>query len=92
MRAKRALSLFNNVPLRTRKVLSLYKVYGNSALLVFTRMLNSVNNFLVLSRRYVTSFEKSEIKSSGESQKGAITIQRCSIENQKGAIAVQSLW
>ena len=28
------LSLFNYVPLRTRRVLSLYKVYGNSALLV----------------------------------------------------------
>ena len=27
-----------------------------------------------------------------ESQKGAINIQRRSIEDQKGAIAVQSLW
>ena len=26
--------------------------------------------------------------SSGESQKGAITIQRCSVETQKGAIAI----
>ena len=30
--------------------------------------------------------------SSVDSQKGVITIQRCSVENQKGAIAVQSLW
>ena len=30
--------------------------------------------------------------SSVERQKGAINIQRCSIENQKSAIAVQSLW
>ena len=30
--------------------------------------------------------------SSVESQKGAINIQRCSIENQKGTIAMQSLW
>ena len=29
---------------------------------------------------------------SGESQKGVIAVQRCSIENQKGTIAVQSLW
>ena len=27
-----------------------------------------------------------------ESQKGVMTIQRCSVENQKGAIVVQSLW
>ena len=27
-------------------------------------------------------------KSSVESQKGAITIQRCSVENQKGVIAI----
>ena len=30
-------------------------------------------------------------KSSGESQNGVITIQRCSIENYQDAIAVQSL-
>ena len=34
LRARRALSLFNDVPLRTRRALSLYKVYGDSALLV----------------------------------------------------------
>ena len=34
LRARRALSIFKDVPSRTRKVLSLYKVYGNSALLV----------------------------------------------------------
>ena len=32
------------------------------------------------------------VTSSVESQKGAINIQRCSVENQKDAIAVQSLW
>ena len=36
--------------------------------------------------KYVTT------KISVESQKGAINIQRCSIEIQKGAGAVQSLW
>ena len=32
LRARRALSIFKDVPLRTRRVLSLYKVYGDSAL------------------------------------------------------------
>ena len=31
LRARRALTLFNNVPLRTRKALAQYKVYGNLA-------------------------------------------------------------
>ena len=32
--ARRALSIFKDVPLRTRGALSLYNVYGDSALLV----------------------------------------------------------
>ena len=43
LRARRALSQFNNVPLRTRWALSLYKVYGSSTLLVLNgNFLNSV--------------------------------------------------
>ena len=34
LRARRALLQFKDVPLRTRRALLLYKVYGNSALLV----------------------------------------------------------
>ena len=36
LRARRALTLFNDVPLGTRRVLSLYKVYENSTLLLLT--------------------------------------------------------
>ena len=32
-----ALSLFNNVPVRTRRLLSLYKAYGHSALLILNQ-------------------------------------------------------
>ena len=54
LRARRALSLFNNVPMRTRRVLLLAKDYGESALLVLNRTsLNSVNALLVLSRQHV---------------------------------------
>ena len=53
LRTRRALSLFNDVPLTTRRALSLYKVCGNSALLVLTRTsLHSINALLVLSRWY----------------------------------------
>ena len=51
LRARRALSLYNDVPLRTRRALSLHKVYGNSALLVLNGIsLNrvTVNALLVL--------------------------------------------
>ena len=44
------------------------------------------------SMHYPTSFLKQVRLSSGESQKGVKTVQRCSVENQKVAIAVQSLW
>ena len=51
LRARRALTLFKDVPLRTTRALSLYKVYGDSALLVLNRTpLNSFN--ALLSRRY----------------------------------------
>ena len=51
LRARRALMLFKDVWLRVRRVLSLYKVYGNSALLVLnTTALNSIHAFLALSR------------------------------------------
>ena len=60
MRARRALTLFQDVPLRTRRVLSLYKVYGNSALLVLNwTSLNSDNALLVLNEhlwRAITPF------------------------------------
>ena len=51
LRARRALLhvLFNDVPLRTRRVLSLYKFYGDSALLVLNgTLLHNVNALLVL--------------------------------------------
>ena len=41
-----------DVPLRTRRALSLYKVYGDSALTVLSgTLLNSINALLVLSGR-----------------------------------------
>ena len=65
LRARRALTQFIDVPLRTRRVLLLYKVYGNGALLNFNCLreiktqslngtsLNSINALLVLSWLYV---------------------------------------
>ena len=35
LRARRALSIFKDVPFRSRRALSLYKGYGDSAFLVF---------------------------------------------------------
>ena len=50
LRTRRALTLLNHVPFRTRRVLSLYKVYGDSVVLVLNRIpLDSINAFLVLS-------------------------------------------
>ena len=46
LRARRELSLFNNVPLRTRRALSLYKVYGDNALLVLSRTARTPFRFL----------------------------------------------
>ena len=44
------ISLFNDVTLRTRRVLSLYKVYGDSALLVLNgTSVDIVNALLALS-------------------------------------------
>ena len=52
LRARRALMQFNNVPLRTRTALLLYKVYGDNALFVLNgTSMNSANALLVLSRR-----------------------------------------
>ena len=49
LRAIRAQSLFKDVPLRTRRVLLLYKVYGDSALLVLNgTSLNRDSALLVL--------------------------------------------
>ena len=45
---------------------------------------------LIEGKFYFLVFFIAEI-SLGESKKGAINIQRCSVENQKGTIAVQSL-
>ena len=43
LKARRALLLFNNVPLRTKNMLLVYKAYGHSALLVLKRiLLNSI--------------------------------------------------
>ena len=54
LRARRALMLFKDVPLRTKRGLSLYKVCGDSALLVLNgTLLNNVNVLLALSGRYV---------------------------------------
>ena len=51
--ARRSLSLFDDVLLRTRRALSLYNVYGNSALLVLNwTLLNSINALLALSRHF----------------------------------------
>ena len=41
---------------------------------------------------WIYQVKKLNMKSSVESQKGIIAVQRCSLENQKGVIAVQSLW
>ena len=52
-RVRRALLLFNVVPLRTRRGLLMYKVCGNSALLVLKwTSLNSDNALMVLTRQY----------------------------------------
>ena len=56
--ARRALMLFKNVLLRTRKALLVYKVYGNNTLLVLNEIsLNSVNALLALSRRFYEVFK-----------------------------------
>ena len=53
-RARRVLTMFNIVPLRTRRALSLYTVYGDRALLVlYNTLLNSLFAPLPLSRWYL---------------------------------------
>ena len=57
LRARRGLSQLNNVLLRARKVLLLYKVYGDSALLVLNETsLNSFNALLVVNGTSLNSF------------------------------------
>ena len=46
-RARRALFQFKDVPLITRRALSLYKVYGDSALLVLYGTAWNCNNVLL---------------------------------------------
>ena len=54
LRARRALLNFKDVPLRTRRALSLYKVFGDSALLVLNgTSLNSDSTLLILNWQYV---------------------------------------
>ena len=45
---------FKDIPLRTRRVLSLYKVYGDSALLVFNGTSLNCNNALLALTIYTT--------------------------------------
>ena len=53
LRARKALMQFKDVPLRARRALSLYKVHGDSALLVLNGIsLNNINALLALSRRF----------------------------------------
>ena len=53
LRARRALLKWKNVPLRTRRALLLYKVYGDSALLVLNGNSLICNNaLLALNWRY----------------------------------------
>ena len=47
LRARRALLQFKDVPLRTRRALLLYKVYGDSALLVLNGTSLICNNALL---------------------------------------------
>ena len=57
LRGRKALLQFKDVPLRTRRALSLYKVYGNSALLVLNETsLNSINTLLALNWQTVNSY------------------------------------
>ena len=58
LRARRGLMLFKDAPLRTRRMLSMYKVYGTSALLVLNGTLfDSVNTILAFSRRYAAKVD-----------------------------------
>ena len=55
LRARRALLQFKDIPLKTRRALLLYKVYGDSALLVFNGTSLICNNaLLALNWRHMT--------------------------------------
>ena len=54
LRARMGLMVFKNVPLRTRRALSLYEIDGDSALLALNKTsLNSINTLLAIGRRYI---------------------------------------
>ena len=58
LRARKALMLVKDVLLRTRRVLSLYKVYGDIAPLVLNgTLLNTFNVLLALSRQYIVGWK-----------------------------------
>ena len=61
LRARRALSIFKDVPLRTRRALLLHKVYGDSALLV----LNGTSDDMPLN---MSSVEKQTVTHNSRSQ------------------------
>ena len=62
-RTRRALMMFKDVLLRTRKTLLLYKVYGDSAHLVLNETsLKFINTLLALSRRYAECQKKMSIQ------------------------------
>ena len=58
LRTRRALAPFQDVQLRTRRARSLYKVYGQSALLVLYRQSLSVTGLLALDRQYAVKFKR----------------------------------
>ena len=63
LRPRRALTLFKDVPLRTRRALVLlYNGYGDNALLLLNRtLLNSVNTLLALNRTHNFCLEISHL-------------------------------
>ena len=53
LRTRKTLSIFTDVPLRTRRALSLYKVYGDGALLVLNGTSSKSDNTLLALNWYV---------------------------------------
>ena len=60
--------MFNDVQLRTRRAVSLYKVYGNSTLLVIRTWLNSINALLTLNQQHCPIQWKLDIKRSDKTK------------------------
>ena len=71
--------ILQDVPLRTRRALSLYNVYMRT-------VCESISS--VESQKGAINIQRCSV----ENQKGTINIHRCSLENHKGTIAVQCLW